>query len=176
MFHSADQAKLAHVLGETFDPYTLAGQFNAVAKALASSTPRSDHSHALLNSYRGVLNSVAERQYSDARNKVSEAVRLEGVLVITPAQGKIGRGGTPAATVCIKTAQGDVTVHLTNVKPFDFAKRAQVVFAALKDQKVSAKGYLWANETGLHLMLDDAKDLARFSPAAKKIASLRKPK
>ena len=55
MFNPADQNKLAAVLGETFDAFTLANQFNAVAKALAADTPRSDHSEALLKNYRTVL-------------------------------------------------------------------------------------------------------------------------
>lgn len=177
MFTPADHNKLAAVLTETFDAFTLSGQFNAVAKALTSDTPRSDHSEALLKNYRSVLNTVAERQYQQAQAHAAkgsaEATAIEGLLAfITPEQ-KFGRGGAPAPRVVIKTAQGDITVHIAGSKPFDANSRPDKIFAVLKDQKVFATGYLWANETGVHLTLSAPDKLTRWSPAAKKLSNLR---
>lgn len=179
MFDPADQNKLAAVLTETFDAFTLAGQFNAVAKALDSKNPRSDHSEALLKIYRTVLNTVAERQYRQAYVNAAAGAHadiVEGVLtVIAPTQ-TFGRGGAPAPRTVLKTVRGDITVHIAGAKPFDINSRPDKVFAALTDKKVFAKGYLWANEDGVHLTLGAADKLTRWSPAAQKLSSLRKPK
>ena len=179
MFTPADQQKLTLVLNETFDAYTLANQFNAVAKALASDTPRSDHHDALLKTYRTVLNTVAERQYQKAQHGAAQSSKdsqaIEGILTIIPSDQKFGRGGAPAPRAVIKTVHGDITVHIVGAKPFDMNSRADKLFAALQDQKVFAKGYLWANEAGVHVTLAAPDKLVRWSPAAKKLSTLRKP-
>lgn len=179
MFTPADQNKLAAVLGETFDAFTLANQFNAVAKALAADTPRSDHSEALLKNYRTVLSTVAERQYRQAQANAASRIKadtVEGVLMFIASEKKFGRGGTPAPRAVIKTIHGDITVHIAGAKPFDINNRPDKLFAALKDSKVFAKGYLWANEAGVHLTLPAPDQLVRWSPAAQKLSTLRKPK
>ncbi len=181
MFSPTAQNKLALVLNETFDPYTLAGQFNAVAKALAGDAPRSDHHEALLKTYRAVLNTVAQKQYqcaqAAARKNATDsgaAHQVEGILEFLPAPRSFHRGrATPL--VRITTAQGVITVHVVGVKNID-PRRAGIekAFAKLHGQKVFARGFLWANEDGVNLTLADAKDLKRFSPAAKKTSILRK--
>lgn len=175
MFSPADQSKLAQVLGETFDARTLAGQFNAVAQALAKA-PRSDHSEALLKIYRAVLAEVSERQYRRVADKTAPAEAVEGTLRIIPSQRTAWRGAKPAAQVILGTSAGDITLHLANSKPFDRDSRLDRILADFAGQKVAALGRLWGDEHGLHLMLDDMRDLVRIVATGRKTAPARKPK
>lgn len=183
MFSPSDQNKLALVLGETFDPYTLAGQFNAVATALAADTPRSDHHEALLKTYRATLNTVAQKQYQRAQAQATAhktgatgdaPQNIEGTLEFIPPARPFSRGrATP--TVRIMTVHGSITIHVAGIKNIDPRRDGiEKAFAALHGRKVFASGFLWANEDGVNLTLADAKDLKLFSPAAKKLSTLRK--
>lgn len=174
MFSPADQSKLAQVLGETLDARSLAGQFNAVAQALAK-TPRSDHSEALLKAYRAVLVQVAERQYQAVGNQSAPKEAAEGILRIVPSTQTAWRGAKPAAQVVVGTAAGDIKLHLAHAKPFDRASRLDHILAAFDGQKIAATGRLWADEHGLHMMLDDARDVVRVLPPGRKAAPAKKP-